>query len=310
MPSFLLTIKIKSIEARLKECPELKVTFFLDHARAFRLNDNCVEILRPLVAAFGERFNVFCWRPSHWVRQILPTKVNEILGVHHMKFIVSDSNILLSGANLSRIYFENRIDRYLLIKGNLEFASFFISLSKYLQRHYLLMKNDGTFINCGTKAELEPFLARTSVNLPSGPASRGGVWIAPCIQLPFAKIDHDLRVLVRLIQNFCETKEMDQLILSTSYFNPCEDVEKLLLTCPKNLTILTSSPQSNGFNGAKGLSGYIPMLYDMTLSHFAQKMSSRTRISEWERPEYTFHAKGNNRRLYIILPRRHSGCIQ
>ncbi|CRG93426.1 phosphatidylglycerophosphate synthase, putative [Plasmodium gallinaceum] len=50
---------------------------------------------------------------------ILPCRVNEIIGVMHMKVFIGDDTLLLSGANLSDSYLRNRQDRYFLIENKL-----------------------------------------------------------------------------------------------------------------------------------------------------------------------------------------------
>ena len=42
--------------------------------------------------------------------------LNELLGVYHIKYYLFDDNVIISGANLADHYFENRRDRYVLIK--------------------------------------------------------------------------------------------------------------------------------------------------------------------------------------------------
>lgn len=44
----------------------------------------------------------------------LPGRINETVGVHHMKVYGWDDNVIISGANLSNDYFVNRQDRYVL----------------------------------------------------------------------------------------------------------------------------------------------------------------------------------------------------
>ena len=48
--------------------------------------------------------------------RLLPQRIVEVLGVFHLKAYVFDSNVLISGANLSSDYFTTRQDRYVLLE--------------------------------------------------------------------------------------------------------------------------------------------------------------------------------------------------
>ena len=51
------------------------------------------------------------------LRSILPSPLNEVGGVFHLKAYIMDDALILSGANLSEDYFTNRRDRYMLFQG-------------------------------------------------------------------------------------------------------------------------------------------------------------------------------------------------
>lgn len=63
----------------------------------------------------------------------LPPRVNEVLGVQHMKFLVVDHTVLITGANFSDEYFHQRQDRYVVIR-DLSLADFLHSLMRTMQR--------------------------------------------------------------------------------------------------------------------------------------------------------------------------------
>ena len=48
------------------------------------------------------------------LRTILPSPLNEVAGVFHIKAFIVDDVLILSGANLSEEYFCNRVDRYMV----------------------------------------------------------------------------------------------------------------------------------------------------------------------------------------------------
>ena len=66
----------------------------------------------------------------------LPNPLDEIAGVFHIKIYVVDDQLLLSGANLSREYFRDRMDRYLhLVEGANGMVDFYADLVDILCRH-------------------------------------------------------------------------------------------------------------------------------------------------------------------------------
>ena len=59
--------------------------------------------------------------------------LGEIKGVHHQKMAIFDDKIIIGGANLSKNYFLNRRDRYLLLKEFPELSDYYYD---YLQMYY------------------------------------------------------------------------------------------------------------------------------------------------------------------------------
>lgn len=53
---------------------------------------------------------------------MLPARVREVVGVQHIKALVFDSTVILTGANLGGTYLSTRQDRYLLFKNAPELA--------------------------------------------------------------------------------------------------------------------------------------------------------------------------------------------
>jgi CDP-diacylglycerol--glycerol-3-phosphate 3-phosphatidyltransferase len=72
--------------------------------------------LRPLLADDDRgRSGVFLFPVNdERLRRILPSPLDEVAGVFHMKAYIVDDEMVLSGANLSEEYFDDRLDRYML----------------------------------------------------------------------------------------------------------------------------------------------------------------------------------------------------
>lgn len=67
------------------------------------------------------------------LRTILPSPLNEVAGVFHIKAYIVDDMLILSGANLSEEYFCNRVDRYMLFtNGGGGLVNFYSDLCEVL----------------------------------------------------------------------------------------------------------------------------------------------------------------------------------
>lgn len=107
---------VDAIEFGLRNCPELKVRILLDYTRGTRGDPNSCTMLKKLLR-FENRSEIFLFHTPklrNWLKFFLPPRWNEVVGVQHMKIYVFDDSVLISGANLSVHYFENRQDRCVL----------------------------------------------------------------------------------------------------------------------------------------------------------------------------------------------------
>lgn len=78
----------------------MKVDFLMDFWRGTRGIDNSASLLAPLVRDFPDKITASFFRhlnTSRKINELLPNKLNEIFGVMHMKFLVFDNDILLTG---------------------------------------------------------------------------------------------------------------------------------------------------------------------------------------------------------------------
>ena len=107
------------------------------------------------------------------LRGILPSPLNEVAGVFHMKAYIVDDEMVLSGANLSEEYFNNRLDRYMLFtNGGGGLVDFYADLCDVLCEYAIRydrrpnggMRNLSTLMSSqdekARKRELELSLAR------------------------------------------------------------------------------------------------------------------------------------------------------
>lgn len=165
-------------------------------------------------------------------------------------------------------------------------------------------------------------LRQAMLNLTAPPTSEhlnlGGeldTVVFPLLQMGFCGIKQDETVTKRLLSRL-DTGE--SLYLASGYFNLPSTYTQEILQNKGICNILAASPQvwmycfslllflststafsmqANGFYGAKGVAGHVPVMY----IHFAKKFledvnrsgnEDRVKYLEYERPGWTFHGKG------------------
>lgn len=194
----------------------------------------------------------------------LPDRIREIVGTQHMKLFVADDTVVITGANLSRIYFTNRQDRYVVIR-NKAFAD---SVSDVFLSQRTAMEDEMT---------------------PNSPAT---VHIGHSVQRGF---DFPHTGQTDSVTESLLADQIDQdvkVTLSSPYLNLSTgilaNIQKL-----NNVEIITNSIETNAFFGSKGPSRFIPAAYSILQDDLLQAIRSRNvSVVEYTRPGWSFHAKG------------------
>eukprot|EP00916_Digyalum_oweni_P001142 GHVL01002250.1.p1 GENE.GHVL01002250.1~~GHVL01002250.1.p1 ORF type:complete len:771 (+),score=172.34 GHVL01002250.1:113-2425(+) len=112
----------------VKNNKNLQVLILLDAQRAIRttvlkgskIHKNSIYTLTPLLDADkeGNQITVRLWLSPNSTKiqdTYMHTSLRELLGVQHMKAIVSDDKVIITGANLEKSYFTDRQDRYMVV---------------------------------------------------------------------------------------------------------------------------------------------------------------------------------------------------
>ena len=142
---------------------------------------------------------------------------------------------------------------------------------------------------------------------PEGGVPRGAVLVRPRWQLGSLGVAADDAALLALLRAQPPAARAT-LHLSTGYFNLPAPLQRALVggarTC---VHVLTAAPAANGFLGARGVAGAIPLAYSELERRFHDAAARAGRlmrdpegapggegvaIHEYARPGWTFHAKG------------------
>lgn len=106
-----------------KNIKNIQIDILLDKQRGTRpegkLNETSIDILSKLFK-YGNNVNINLFHNpllGAMLYNILPYRVNETIGVMHMKIYMGDDMVIISGANISDSYLKNRKDRHFLIEN-------------------------------------------------------------------------------------------------------------------------------------------------------------------------------------------------
>ncbi|KAN0060660.1 CDP-diacylglycerol--glycerol-3-phosphate 3-phosphatidyltransferase [Thecaphora frezii] len=112
----------------------LRLTVLTDALRSTREpspQPSCASLLASLARDFPDQVDLRLYHTPKLkglTKRLVGKRFNEGWGLQHMKIYGFDDDVIVSGANLSRDYFTNRKDRYLLVSQHARFADHLHSL--------------------------------------------------------------------------------------------------------------------------------------------------------------------------------------
>ncbi|CAH1273157.1 PGS1 [Branchiostoma lanceolatum] len=109
---------VAALHTQLERVSDLQVTVLLDYTRGSRGRNNSRTLLLPLLQKFPDRVQVSLYHTPDLrglLKAVVPERFNETIGLQHMKIYLTDNSVIMSGANLSEMYFTNRQDRYVVL---------------------------------------------------------------------------------------------------------------------------------------------------------------------------------------------------
>jgi len=228
------------------------------------------------------------------LKTMLPSPLNEAVGVFHMKSYIIDNNLILSGANLSQEYFCDRQDRYFHVYGG-KLVEFYADLVK------ILSSRADQYPASGTRALKEDFVASMAeLFAPSTYTTDDDVtaYAIPTLQqpnlmLPFTSdVEQIKNLLDATAEEGCSVK------LASAYLNPTQSFISSLQK-QNACELLTAGPTSHGFApkpGVKRRGDFVPSYFVANCLDLKEKHGLS--VKWYNRLGWTFHAKG----LWVISP--------
>ena len=270
------------------------VSVILDRYRGTRDGGTVLKELRRRGAV--RLYQTPYWRKTRYQK---PGIVGELLGVHHMKYYLFDDTVLISGANMSDLYFDRRQDRYLVIRSKqlADYICYFHSLhsasanvwdsGSYNRSHWVGKGNLSSawstagIFTCNTSIEREKSLRNT------GPAD-GDTCLYPLFQIPWFSV-HQIDESLDLL--FSTAHSNQRVTISSGYFNPSKRLLDTLKHSKAEVDIIIPSIEANGFYKGANVKGLVPDMYNLSAMRALEKCPN-VNILEYNRPGWSYHAKG------------------
>lgn len=278
---------LRALVDRKRARPGLDAVVAMDRRRAVRDSRAVVEALEAAkvrVVLVDAQRDAGGREVGLGAARWLPRRADEVLGVMHVKAIVADDEVLMTGANLSEDYFTNREDRYVVLSGCRGLADLYFGLA-----------GCATVRDSARCFQASPRDVRAAGGGSSlGLGARPGLLALATLQHGPSQVEGDRVALDHLIRSLSAKRG---LTVATAYFNMDEALADPLWDLVDGrsgrLRVVTASPRANGFFGSSGLSGRIPDMYASLESDFFEAWGpERCEVREYTRPGWTFHAKG------------------
>uniref|UniRef100_A0A7R9YDJ2 CDP-diacylglycerol--glycerol-3-phosphate 3-phosphatidyltransferase n=1 Tax=Pinguiococcus pyrenoidosus TaxID=172671 RepID=A0A7R9YDJ2_9STRA len=246
----------------------------------------------------------------------------------HVKTLVFDDDVLLTGANMSDEYFTSRQDRYVTFSQNTDFADYCAAMVNAIASHGdEIALSDAQSAGAedwklaakrraeGVGAAMKELVAdiRLLQESCSEAAVRAPVdtWVIPSVTLP-GYLEQNETVLFAMLRHVEASQraqhKMDssrparaRVTMASAYMNlPNALVERLndLSERGAQVELITADEQSHGFSGATGVKGIIPGLYEKLLENLVKLLHADVRLRRWRVEDWVFHGKG----LWISFP--------
>ncbi|CDS04092.1 hypothetical protein LRAMOSA07047 [Lichtheimia ramosa] len=305
---------VETLHTALSRSEKLQAHILIDGLRGTRVSkgESSVTLLSSLVQSFPDRVQVSLYHTPDLtgvLKKTLPQRFNEGIGLMHLKIYGFDDSVMLSGANLSRDYFTNRQDRYMIFDKHEPLASYYCDLMHVVRSFSYQLDTKGQLaIQSDTPDpvhesqqfkqhahdRLVRFIRQQMDRQDDNRSDNTDTAILPVIQMGPLGIRQDEKATMK----FLGMAKQDWTIhLTSGYFNFTDRYKAMILRAPARFRFLTASPKANGFFNSKGVSRYLPPAYTWIEKQFFNHVkragrSNEISIEEYGRQGWTYHAKG------------------
>ncbi|KAG0316749.1 CDP-diacylglycerol--glycerol-3-phosphate 3-phosphatidyltransferase [Dissophora globulifera] len=321
---------VAALSEALRSRPNLKLTLLLDSLRGTRDTGkgSSASLLHPLLKAYPNQVRISMYHTpdlSGFLKQVMPPRFNEGIGLMHMKVYAFDDTLIMSGANMSHDYFTDRQDRYIVFK-NKDITEYYCDLvSTVASLSYSLKDKDNVFSLDMVNGVPDPvrdskqfkqhatrtvraFLTKWSNFQQSPKDDTYDTTLYPLVQMGPFNLRQDERVTLSMLEHILhpdEKQDPAKLFITSGYFNFEKRYSQTIIHSKvADVCLIAASPEANGFFNSAGISKYVPPAYTLIERRFfndakAAGNGERIKIEEYVRKGWTYHAKG----LWVYPPK-------
>jgi CDP-diacylglycerol---glycerol-3-phosphate 3-phosphatidyltransferase len=293
---------VDDIRSALERSPDLAVQLVFDYSRGQRATTNgtSTTVVRELLAAYPRRVELHLHRMPQLdglARLLLPSPLDEVLGVFHCKGLASDDTALLTGANLSGEYFSCRQARSVTVRHP-AFAAMLHDLIGTTARHSHRVRVGGEGSGLAPPERSRATLPGEALGLfTTGP--RAGpdeeTVLVPLLQHPRLGLRQEYDVLREVL-----AWTHGELTISTPYANFSPDYVRALTTRVAGggrTLLITPSGRSHSFTTGRGAKALVPGVYAHREAQCVAPLRAASadgafQLRHYDRPDWVFHAKG------------------
>ncbi|KAF9288140.1 CDP-diacylglycerol--glycerol-3-phosphate 3-phosphatidyltransferase [Mortierella alpina] len=320
---------VGALSEALRSRPNLKLNLLLDSLRGTRDSGkgSSASLLYPLIKAYPNQVRISMYHTpdlSGFLKQVMPPRFNEGIGLMHMKVYAFDDTLIMSGANMSHDYFTNRQDRYMVFR-NKDISDYYCDLvSTVSSLSYSLQDTGSAFGLKIANGVPDPVKESRQFKLHAAKTVRAFLrkWssvqhkpkddsydttLFPLVQMGPFGLRQDERVTLSVLDHVLHNNEQEgqsKVFITSGYFNFEKRYSQAIInTKAADVCLIAASPEANGFFNSAGISKYIPPAYTLIEQRFfndakAAGNAERITIEEYNRKGWTYHAKG----LWIYPP--------
>ncbi|KAF9121583.1 CDP-diacylglycerol--glycerol-3-phosphate 3-phosphatidyltransferase [Mortierella sp. 14UC] len=320
---------VEALSDALRSRPGLKLNLLLDSLRGTRDSGkgSSASLLYPLLKAYPDQVRISMYHTpdlSGLLKQIIPPRFNEGIGLMHMKVYAFDDTLIMSGANMSHDYFTNRQDRYIMFKDE-GVSEYYCDLVRAVSEvsYGLQIKGDTFQLKVGNNVPdpveqskafkkhatktIRAFMKKWASVQQTPKDATYDTTLYPLLQMGPLGIRQDERVTLSVLDHVLHAEEQDnpaKVFITSGYFNfEKRYSQSIINTKAAHVGLIAASPEANGFYNSAGISKYIPPAYTLIEQRFfndakAAGNGERITIEEYARKGWTYHAKG----LWVYPP--------
>ncbi|KAG0051146.1 CDP-diacylglycerol--glycerol-3-phosphate 3-phosphatidyltransferase [Gryganskiella cystojenkinii] len=319
---------VKALSEALRSRPQLKVNLLLDSLRGTRDSGkgSSASLLYPLLKAYPNQVRISMYHTpdlSGFLKQVMPPRFNEGIGLMHMKVYAFDDTVIMSGANMSHDYFTNRQDRYIMFH-NKDVSQYFSDLVAAVSSLSYSLQDTNNVFNLSMEAgvpdpveeskkfkdhatkTMRAFLRKWAHVQQSPKDDSYDTTLYPLIQMGPFGLRQDERVTLSVLDQVLHADQEGsaKTFITSGYFNFEKRYSQTIINSKAaDVCLIAASPEANGFFNSAGISKYIPPAYTLIEKRFfdaakAAGNAERIKIEEYNRKGWTYHAKG----LWVYPP--------